>query len=68
MHWLYRKFDMKKSIQAVIFGLAGLLTATVPQTLLAQHVTGVLGLPSTFVGVIPAPNSGSGASGFGLAI
>ena len=51
---------MKKSILAVIFGLAGLLTATASQTVLAQQVTGVLGSPSATTTIsnkqLPAPD------------
>ncbi len=51
---------MKKSILAVIFGLAGLLTATASQTVLAQQVTGVLGSPGATTTIsnkqLPAPD------------
>ncbi len=50
---------MRKSIISVIFGLAGLLTATVPQLAGAQQVTGVLGSPDATTTIsgkqLPAP-------------
>lgn len=50
---------MRKSIVSVIFGLAGLLTATVPQMAGAQQVTGVLGSPDATTTIsgkqLPAP-------------
>ena len=50
---------MRKSIISVIFGLAGLLTATVPHMAGAQQVTGVLGSPDATTTIsgkqLPAP-------------
>ena len=50
---------MRKSIVSVIFGLAGLLTATIPQMAGAQQVTGVLGSPDATTTIsgkqLPAP-------------
>ena len=51
---------MRKAALAAVFGLFGLLTATIPSTASAQQVTGVLGSPSATTTIsgkqLPAPN------------